>query len=320
VLTHVRGPQERQPNEHAGKLDGGLMSEVEVRPAQPEDREAVLAFCERTWDDGDYISQVWDEWLADTEGALLVGVLDARPVALIHMRMVSAHEGWLEGIRVEASVRHQGIGRTITSRALVAAREREVVVVRLFTDSDNTSAQRLVAGLGFQQVASFVGYEAPATAAQGDEAVPAGAALRTPGTAELGRVWAFLEASNLVPLNGGLLVARWTARALTRPLLEQRLAAGEVCVLEAWGAIQALAVTAAQPQARRGAYLAVEYLDGTSEGVGRLALALRGEALRQGLGFVRVTLPDALMLHDAMAGAGYARRHDGATWCYARRL
>lgn len=296
------------------------MSEVEVRPARPEDRAAVLAFCEGTWDDGDYIAEVWDEWQEASDGALLVAVLDERPVGVVHARLVSEDESWLEGIRVDPAVRRRGIGRVLLSRALVASRERGAAVARLFTSADNTASQQLVAAFGFAQVAAFVDYAAPADASIHAEAVPAGAAVRTPGVADLEPLWAFLEASNLVPLNGGLLVADWTARALTAALLERRLAAGDVCLLEEWGAIQALAVTQPQSYAVDGPHLEVQYLDGSAEGVGRMALVLRGEAARRGLAKVRATIADALILHDAMAGGGYAQRGGQPLWCYARTL
>src|SRR5689334_20226194 len=138
------------------------MSDVEVRPARPEDRAAVLAFCEGTWEDGDYIADVWDEWLAADDSALLVAVLDDRPVGLVRARLVSADESWLEGIRVDPAVRRRGIGRVLLSRVLVASRERGAAVARLFTSADNVASQQLIAAFGFDQVAAFVDYVAPA--------------------------------------------------------------------------------------------------------------------------------------------------------------
>lgn len=296
------------------------MSDVEVRPARPEDRAAVLAFCEDTWEDGDYIGDVWDEWLASDDGVLLVAVLDDRPVGLVRARLVSADESWLEGIRVDPAVRRRGIGRVLLSRALVASRERGAAVARLFTSADNVASQQLIAAFGFDQVAAFVDYVAPADPTTSSDAIPADAAVRTPGVADLEHLWAFLTSSNLVPLNGGLLVDGWAARALTAPLLEQRLAAGDVCLLEEWGMIQALAI--AQPRSHEGesSRLEVQYLDGAAEGVGRMALVLRGEAARRGLATVRATIADMLILHDAMAGGGYTQRGGQPLWCYARAL
>src|SRR5438477_7266508 len=97
---------------------------IEVRPAREDDREPVLAFCARTWDDGDYIQYVWDDWLADTSGALLVATLAGRPVGLTHLRMMSPDEAWIEGVRVNPETRRQGVARKLTSRTLATAHER----------------------------------------------------------------------------------------------------------------------------------------------------------------------------------------------------
>ncbi|HEV7129506.1 MAG TPA: GNAT family N-acetyltransferase, partial [Ktedonobacterales bacterium] len=219
------------------------MGAIEVRPARPDDRTAVFAFCARTWgDDGDYIPYVWDQWLVDTNGVLLVAQLDGQPVGLTHMDMVTADEGWIEGVRVDPSWRRQGIGRVLISRSLAAAHERGAAVVRMLTDSDNTASQQLFAKFGFERVAMFAHYVAGALTEASAEPLPDGFTLRTPGPADLERVWAFLEASNLAPLNGGLLLQGWRAQALTTEVLERRLAAGEVWTLEGWGAIQALAI------------------------------------------------------------------------------
>ena len=54
------------------------MPQLEVRRAREEDREAVLAFCSQTWEWGDYIEYVWDEWLHDPQSALFVATMDGR--------------------------------------------------------------------------------------------------------------------------------------------------------------------------------------------------------------------------------------------------
>jgi ribosomal protein S18 acetylase RimI-like enzyme len=296
------------------------MADLEIRPARADDRAAVLAFCEGTWDDGDYIAEVWDEWLGDASGALLVGVLEGKPVGVAHLHLVSPEEGWLEGVRVDPALRRHGIGQALALRALVTARERGAGVVRLFTSGDNVPSQRLFESLGFEQVASFVSYAAPAQAHTQEAAVPAGAALRRASVADLEPLWAFLEGSNLVPLNGGLILDGWRAKALTSAVLEDRLAAGDVHVLEAWGVIQGLAIVEARRESRRGPQLVAQYVDGAAEGISRLALALRGAAAEAGLTRVTLTIPDLLILHDAMDGAGFARRGEYTLLCYARQL
>ncbi len=317
---------------------------VVVRPARAEDRDAVLAFCARIWEGHDYIAYVWDAWLADPRGALLVAVErgSGRPVGVVHVRMASDDEVWMEGIRVDPDARRRGIGRLLSTAALAAARERGAKVARLMISRANTVSQQLAAGFGYAKVAEMVRYEAPALesaelqedeGAEGaDEAtsdgesgpmldVAPGARLTIPGADDFERVWAWLEGSSLLPLSGGLGFGDWAARALTEPDLRAALAAGRVWLLEEWEAIQALAILEERPPYspdERGR-LHLRYVDGASEGIGRLALVLREEAGLRGLGSVTLWLPDLLILRDAMAGAGY-EADDTPMWVYARDL
>ena len=127
-----------------------------------------------------------------------------------------------------------------------------------------------------------------------------------PGSDDFERIWEWLVQSNLAPLTGGLEYADWQARALTEPLLRGYLAAGQVRLIEVWGAIQALAVAVpTAPEWDRTPTLAVRYMDGLADAIGRLALSLRAEAAATAYARVELWLPDLLILRDAMAGAGY---------------
>ena len=288
-----------------------------MRPARPEDRDAVLAFCAHTWDDGDYIEYVWDDWLDDARGVLLVGLLDGTPVGINHLRMVSADEAWLEGMRVDPAYRRAGFGGVLTSRAMVAGRERGAAVARLFTSSDNLASQGMIARFGFVRVAEMVRYRGPALP-PGDTAQLA--TLTRPGPDDFERIWEWLVQSNLAPLTGGLEYDDWQARALTEPLLRGYLAAGQVRLIEEWDAIQALAIPMARASGERETpTLDVRYIDGLAESIGRMALALRAEAATAGCERVELWLPDLLILRDAMDGAGYAG-DDETMLVFAREL
>jgi ribosomal protein S18 acetylase RimI-like enzyme len=328
---------------------------LDVRLARPEDREAVFTFCARTWPDGDYIPSVWDEWLTDDDGTLLVAVAGTQPVGLIHLRMMSPDESWIEGVRVDPTARRQGVGRVLVSRALVTARERGAQVARLFTDYDNLPAQSLFAHFGFTRIAEVVRYTAPAledapealaggmdahastaadtprnpptptaaaesAPAEEDNTVLEGAHITTPGEDQFERVWDRLVQSNLAPLTGGLEFDGWSARALSEPFLRAEMTSGRVLMLEDWDTILALAVIQDFPgTVGERSSLDIRYIDGFSDAIGRLALVLREVAQDHGLARVTLWLPDLLILHDAMDGAGYTR-DSGAMWIYARDL
>lgn len=295
-----------------------MADELEVRPARPEDRDAVLAFCAHTWADGDYIEYVWDDWLKeDGKSVLLVGLLDGQPVGINHMRMLSDDEAWLEGIRVDPAYRREGIGRVLTSRALVAAREHGATVARLLTAFDNVASQGMLARFGFLRVAEMALFRGPALAQDDGVAI---ATPTRPGPDDFERLWEWLVQSNLAPLTGGLEYADWQARALTEPLLRGYLAAGQARLIEEWGAIQALAIAVpTAPDWDRTPTIAVRYIDGLADAIGRLALSLRAEAAATGYARVDLWLPDLLILRDAMAGAGY-EGDDEVMLVFAREL
>lgn len=327
----------------------GDTEQVMVRPARAEDKEAALAFCAQTWPDGDYIQYVWDEWLGDERGVLLAAVVGERPVGISHVTLVAEDEAWIEGIRVDPRERQQGIGRVLVSRSLVAARERGAVVARLLTDADNEAALRLFAAFGFTRVAEVTRYRADALTPESlmaraqeqateaadedladltpnplpsdlEQVVPSGARITTPEPEDFERIWAWLVQSNLAPLNGGLEFASWRARALTEPNLRRYLAEEQVLLLEEWGMIVALAIPRDVPaRGEEPAHMDVRYVDGLSDGIGRLALALREVAAERGQAHIGLWLPSLLILHDAMDGAGYTG-DEQPMLVYARNL
>src|SRR3989440_12799110 len=105
------------------------MPETEIRPARPEDREAVLAFCEQTWEWGDYIEYVWDEWLHDSKGILFVATIDGKFVAGSHLQMLNETDAWLEWMRVDPAYLQHGLAKVLDDVMLSEASRRGEVTV-----------------------------------------------------------------------------------------------------------------------------------------------------------------------------------------------
>jgi len=320
--------------------DGGG-TEIEVRPAVAADREAVLAFGGEDHEAGAVTAKRWDAWLADERGALLVAVLDGRPVGVVDVRLMSADTGWLEGLRVDPACRGRGVGRALLSRALAAADERGVAIVRQFVAPNDTIGQKLLRRFGFAHIAEVERYEAPALVEEetglGIEAEveaepledqvgepeeveePGGRRLTLAGEEDLWRVQGWLEHSNLAPFNDGFEFLADGAGKLVEPALRTYLRAGQVWLLEEWETIQALAVALEGEGASAGT-LEVRYIDGSAEGISRLALVLREVAAERELASVALWLPHLLILRDAMDGAGFALTSDGPLWIFTRVL
>src|SRR5919112_3884150 len=91
---------------------------MNIRKANNNDKNEVLKFCKNTFSWGDYIHTVWDTWLNDPYGLLLVlEIYDKdqklKPIAISHIIRCPNNFLWIEGIRVNQKYRRQGIASSL---------------------------------------------------------------------------------------------------------------------------------------------------------------------------------------------------------------
>lgn len=139
-----------------------MINSLSVRAARAEDKDAVLAFCQNTFQWGDYIPHVWDRWLNDPNGQLLVGVVNDQPVSVMRVA-IHGTMAWLEGMRVHPDFRRQGIARATEAEGRAWARARGCRVARLATSIKNLAAQTMLHLSGYQRIAQFNEWESEAT-------------------------------------------------------------------------------------------------------------------------------------------------------------
>lgn len=280
------------------------MPYIAVRPAREEDRDAVLAFCTNTWEWGDYIDRTWDEWLHNPAGLMLVATVDEQPAGLIHLRMVTQTDAWLEGMRVDPAYRRRGLAAMLHEAALIEAMHRNATYVRLVTDAENTPAIQLSKHTHMRQVASFAPFTARAiTSPQKQESGlerPQLAAL-----ADLEEIIDYLDASNIFPQLGGLYYYGFVAHVMSDELLHAKIDAQQVYVLRRWGRLDGLAIAELQ-ESRQGPRLSVGYIDGTTiESISFIAYDLRRRMTAMELEQVYIYAPDLVFVRDALTGIGY---------------
>ncbi len=276
-----------------------------VRPARAEDKKAVLAFCEHTWDEfGDYIANVWDQWLADKRGAFLVGEWHGKPVAIGKVTELAAGEIWLEGLRVAPEVRKSGVANAYMAgqrQYLARLRPR---VLRLATGTHNVAVHHIMARSNFRRVATTLCFRGKA-----DETVTA-PHPQTLGPDDGPAVMALLERSAVFAAGHRLYAIGWRWPVLTPGRLAGHLRAGEVAGYRR--ADRSLAAVALTPHAHdflaeRGR-LWIGLLDGEQEPVADLLRALRKQATttpdREVLAFV----PEGSPWPQLLEVAGYV--HD----------
>ncbi len=137
-------------------------SSVISRPAQPSDKDAVLAFCSNTWDDQeDYIDSVWDRWLADDHSIMLVATLNSIPVAMGRGLLLGDREAWLEGIRVDRRYRRQGIFRQLETKLYNSLQERGARIYRTCIASNNNVMTAIALHSNYRVVTPYTIYSGP---------------------------------------------------------------------------------------------------------------------------------------------------------------
>ena len=123
------------------------------------DKQAVLEFCRDTWPGGDYIQDVWDDWILNRNGLFIVATKDRVPVGIAHASFQTRDVVWLEGLRVRPDLRGFGIAGRLNRSLVKAAAQRGSSVARLSTAISNKASRRHAEKVGFKPVASFARFE-----------------------------------------------------------------------------------------------------------------------------------------------------------------
>jgi len=279
------------------------MPDFEIRPARPEDNEAVLAFCQQTWEWGDYLEYVWEEWLNNPQGKLFVATIDGQPVAVANMRMLNKTEAWFEGMRVDPTFRQHGIASALHDAQIAEARHRGATTARLITEATNTTAIRLLERSSMNRIGAYAIYRAVAATIPTKRSY----ALETPvlaTPADLDDIIDYLNTSNIFPAIGGLYYQGFTAYTITHDLLLEKITAQQLYILRRWDRLDGLVI--AEPRSgHQGKHLFIGYIDGTTESISMIAYALRHFLPDLGLESIVAHVPDLMMVRDAFVGAEY---------------
>jgi GNAT superfamily N-acetyltransferase len=287
----------------------GSSARAYIRAARAQDKEAVLRFCEHTWEWGDYIPQVWDLWLEEPSGKLLVTTVKRRPVALSHVVMVAASEAWFEGLRVDPDYRRTGLATALTRRSMTEAEILGAKVIRFTTAATNEAVHHIAATLGFTQVASLLPRRAETLAKEGSH-------LLSLSPQDVPAVLSFLNHSKVFAAIAGLYAIGWRFRALTNGLLRDRLERGLVRILGKASSIDAITVMGTSSNEEGVA----SFVDGKAGCLPALATSLRVGALTHNPPEVMVWLPEMPGIQQLFSTAGFEPVLDHPVWVFERVL
>jgi len=263
-----------------------------------QDKGAILAFCQHTFDWGDYIPLVLDEWLADPQGPLLVATYDGAPVGIAKVSLLTPTEAWLQGLRVHEQYRRHGLAAQFLQHCLHTARQLGARVARLATSSQNVAVHRTTERAGMRRVAAFQSLEAAAV--QADATSPALVRLTPEDWPQIAT--RILQGATLAE-TGGLYGVGWAWQELTAAKLRAHLERGEVLAVQENGGIEATAIITEADEEDK--YLIIGYVDGDVRHMQTLAQALRQFAAAQRLESVEFMAPSGLPSHRAFIETGY---------------
>lgn len=140
-----------------------ITSNLIFRSGSMADWPTVAEIVAETWEFGDYIDEaLWQEWVADSEGHVVVVTLDSQVVGFSRLGLLSPAEWWMEGGRVAPALRGRGIGQAMTDYLLAFFRKHCHGLLRAATYNKNEAAIKLIKGAGFRHVISYSKVEAGA--------------------------------------------------------------------------------------------------------------------------------------------------------------
>jgi GNAT superfamily N-acetyltransferase len=172
----------------------------------------MLALTARIWDGHDYVPQVWDGWLLDSIGRLMVAEKQGRIVGLGKLTCLAPDQWWVEGLRVHPDLQGLGIASHMHAYLLQSWEQIGSGVLRLATSAKRLPIHHLCYRTGFKQVAEFSDFRAPALHEPVDRFSPVTEAL-------LDQALQLAIASPGLALSAGLWDLGWEWAAPTRIFL-----------------------------------------------------------------------------------------------------
>jgi len=113
-----------------------------IRKAEVKDKAPILEMTKHTWDDGDYIKNVFDKWIK-APGEFTVIEDEGQIVGCTKLSITKPNNLWLEGIRVDPNKRRKGYAKILADYQLELCKEIGFDHLNLSTWYQNESVKML---------------------------------------------------------------------------------------------------------------------------------------------------------------------------------
>jgi len=271
------------------------LSQVNVRRAVARDKGPILEICKKIWNGGDYVPEVWDDWLKDRGGLLVVATVNETPVGVAHAGFQTCDVGWLEGVRVHEDYRGLGIAGKLNRALVKFARERGARVARLCTGSSNLASRKHLRKVGFDVLQTFQRLDSTRGIGRRPLGVIRPQQLRS-------GLWNWLSSRPEFVENRAMYSDGWTWHPLTPVVFRTHLAEGRVLLTVAKNGPTSCCIFMDDDRV-----LTLGFAAGAVEEVVKIARFLRFRLSEGDYRKVRVLLPAKSPLVRALKDAGFEK-------------
>ena len=81
---------------------------IALRKAVATDKERIADISSQIWEGDDYVASVFDDWLADKSGEVIVVLLDGKLIGFARRTYLLPGYAWFEGIRTDPAYHNTG--------------------------------------------------------------------------------------------------------------------------------------------------------------------------------------------------------------------
>jgi GNAT superfamily N-acetyltransferase len=192
---------------------------VHIRPANSGDTPQVMELLSRIWEGQDYVPALWDEWLQDVEGRLVVAEYQERIAGLGRLARLSPDEWWLQGLRVHPDFEGRGVASQLHDYLVNDWRLNFGGTLRLSTTSTRYEVHHLCERSGFGKIGEFSAFRASSDLPDATRPL----SLQPVKQDEASAGMAFIRSSPLFKLLSGLWDLSWEWVTPSQSLLEKAI-------------------------------------------------------------------------------------------------
>lgn len=190
---------------------------MNIRAAKKSDKVAVLAFCNNTFEWGDYIDQVWDRWCRDRNGIVLVAEVEERSkqykkrrssvIAVSHIYLFRHKKAiWLEGIRVSPNYRRNNVATKLINKMIAYGKEKGANEASAIVAYSNIPSRSMMQKNGFVKISKWSYYSTDKIPQRDDRLT---SRSKVAAVKDIGKVHNYLKQSRIFKLSGERYVSSW---------------------------------------------------------------------------------------------------------------